>query len=173
MATETTPDTRPFTTFNFLVDVMAEGTGDRICGAAFAEVDGLEMTLEPKTVREGGRNTGPIHMAGPVSYGQLTLKRGLTHSFDLWNWFERVASDAERGLRAEVVVVMLSSGPAPGGIAGPPAASEHPEQARFVLTGCLPVKLKGPSLNAKDGLLAVEEVQIAFETLSLVPPSEE
>jgi phage tail-like protein len=154
------------------VEISEEATGEAITTAGFAECEGLELTLEPKTVREGGRQ-GPVHVAGPVSYGQLTLKRGLTQSFDLWNWFERVASDAERGLRAEVVVVMLSSGPAPGGSEGSRMASERPEQARFVLTGCLPVKLKGPSLNARDGLLAIEEVQIAFETLSLVPPSEE
>jgi hypothetical protein len=41
------------------------------------------------------------------------------------------------------------------------------EVARFKLTGCLPVKLKAPPLNAGDGLIAIEEAQIAFETLEV------
>jgi hypothetical protein len=43
---------------------------------------------------------------------------------------------------------------------------------RFVLTGCLPLKLKAPALNAQDGTVAIEEMQIAYETLSL-PAAEE
>ena len=31
----------------------------------------------------------------------------------------------------------------------------------------LPVKLKAPPLNAKDGMVAVEELQLAYEWLSL------
>ena len=162
--------TPPFTAFNFAVEITDEASGDAITSAAFSECDGLEITLEPKTVREGGR-PGPVHLAGSVSYGQLTLKRGMTSGFDLWRWFERVSHGGERGLRAEVMVVMLASGPPAG--AEPRPESERPEQARFVLTGCLPLKVKGPALNAKDGLLAVEEVQIAFEHLTLEPPPED
>ncbi len=69
---------RPFTAFNFHVEITVEGIAEQVCDAEFSECDGLEMTLEPKTIREGGRNSGPVHMTGPVSYGQLTLKRGMT-----------------------------------------------------------------------------------------------
>ncbi len=85
---------RPFTAFNFVVLIdlsKVEGVKTLACNAAFSECDGLEMTLEPKTIREGGRNTGPVHLAGPISYGQLSLKRGMTQGFDLWKWFDKVA----------------------------------------------------------------------------------
>jgi hypothetical protein len=36
-----------------------------------------------------------------------------------------------------------------------------------VLSRCLPVKIKAPALNAKDGLIAVEELQVAYESLEL------
>jgi hypothetical protein len=36
-----------------------------------------------------------------------------------------------------------------------------------VLEGCLPVKLRAPGLNAKDGGIAVEEMQIVYESLRL------
>ena len=153
------PDARPFTAFNFSVEITldgVDGVSSPICGAAFSECDGLEITLEPKTIREGGRNNGPIHLAGAMSYGQLTLKRGMTNSFDLWKWFEQLATKGQGGYRTTASVISL-------------AADGVTEQVRFELTGCLPIKLKASALNAKDGLVAVEEIQIAYETMRLKP----
>ncbi len=147
-------DVRPFTSFNFLVEIEVAGVSDMICAAYFSDVDGLEMNLEPKTIREGGRNTGPVHMAGGVGYGQLSLKRGMTANFDLWNWFEAVAAPGQAGLRGSADISMLSS--------------DGTQQTQFRLTGCLPVKLKAPALNAKDGLIAIEEMSIVYESLTMV-----
>jgi phage tail-like protein len=154
-ATETL--TPPFTAFNFRVELTLREGGQPLCAAAFAECNGLEMTLEAKTIREGGNNSRPIHLIGPVSYGQLTLKRGMTTTPDLWNWFDEVLQDGNHGLRASGEVVVLSS-------------DRSTEQARFILSGCLPVKLKAPALNAKDGLIAIEEMQIAYEMLTFKRP---
>jgi hypothetical protein len=41
------------------------------------------------------------------------------------------------------------------------------ERARFLLHRCLPIKLKAPPLNAKDGLVAIEELQLAYDSLSV------
>jgi hypothetical protein len=43
--------------------------------------------------------------------------------------------------------------------------------ARFVLSRCLPAKLKAPSLNAREGGVAIEELQLAYEALELKPGS--
>src|SRR5688500_17789523 len=80
----------PFAAFNFAVEIDVEGVADRVCAGAFAECDGLEMTMEAKTIREGGNNGRQIRLTGPTSYGQLTLKRGMTANFDLWRWFDAV-----------------------------------------------------------------------------------
>ena len=72
---------------------------------------------------------------GHVTYSQLTLRRGMTTNFDLWRWFEKVASRDGGGVRATAEVAML--------------ASDGTEQARFLLSGCLPVRLKAASLNRK------------------------
>ena len=45
-------------------------------------------------------------------------------------------------------------------------AANGSEKARFVLERCIPVKLKAPTLNAKDGTVAIEELQIAYESLT-------
>lgn len=141
----------PFTAFNFSVEIEVEGVASRICNAAFAECDGLEMTMEPKTIREGGNNAVQIHLAGPVSYGQLTLRRGMTANFDLWTWFTRAQADPT--LRADAQVVMLTP--------------DREEAAVFALRRCLPIKVKAPTLNAKDGVIAIEEFHLAYESLTL------
>lgn len=144
---------RPFTTFNFRVEISLPDQ-DNLCNAAFSECGGLEVSMSPTTIREGGNNNRPIHLTGPLTYGQLSLKRGMTASFDLWKWFERFSQPGNGGLRAEIHVTML-------------AADGETEQVGFKLTGCVPTKLVVPPLNAADGLVAVEEMQIAYETLSL------
>lgn len=144
--------TYPFTNFNFSVEINRGGDGTPLAHAAFAECDGLEMNMEVKTIREGGGNDRQIRLNGPVAYGQLTLKRGMTEGFDLWRWFRDSVADPR--LRASAEVVLL-------------AADGATVRARFVLSRCVPVKLKAPALNAKDGQIAVEELQVAYETLSL------
>lgn len=146
---------RPFTTFNFKVSLEVE-QGKVLCEAEFSDCDGLEMSMEPKTIREGGNNGRQIHLAGPISYGQLSLKRGMTENFALWRWFEQVQQN--RKLRASGRILMLSSD------------RGEQEDVRFNITGCLPVKLKAPTLNAKDGQIAIEEMQVAYETLHLTEP---
>src|SRR4030095_2401668 len=148
----------PFTTFNFLVWLWIEnadglGLSTPLCDSEFAECDGLEMTMEPKTVREGGNNTQQIRLVGPVSYGNLTLKRGMTPNLDLWNWFLAASGSAARGALAQGVIIMLDAGKRPSLI--------------FNFTDCLPIKIKAPALNAKDGLVAIEEMQIAYSSFTV------
>lgn len=144
----------PFTAFNFSIELTVAG-GAPVCNASFSECDGLELNQEVKTVREGGNNGVQIRMAGPTAYGTLTLKRGLTSSFELWDWFERVQTDPS--VRADATVVLL-------------AEDRTSERARWILHGCLPLKLKAPPLNARDGMVAVEELQVAYQSLKLQRP---
>src|SRR5687768_15651138 len=80
----------PFTAFNFAVAINIPDISTEACNASFSECDGLDMTMEVKTIREGGNNGRQIRLAGPLSYAQLTLKRGMTATFDLWRWFAAV-----------------------------------------------------------------------------------
>ena len=148
----------PFTAFNFVVEIEVPGVSPRACNAAFSDCDGLEMTLEAKTIREGGNNNAQIRLPGPVAYGTVTLKRGMTASFDLWDWFNAVTRPGNGKLRATTTIVLL-------------AADGQAERARYVLHRCLPVKLKAPALNAKDGAVAIEELQMAYEYLDFIKPN--
>lgn len=155
-AFETVAD--PYTAFRFEVvlelDESISGVASPVCNAAFAECDGLEMTMEPKTFREGGNNAQPIHRIGPTSYGQLTLRRGITDNLDLWTWFAAAATPG-RVSTAKGQVTLWDADGTP--------------RLTFALTGCLPIKVRGPSLNAKDGQVAIEEMQLVYSGLSVRP----
>jgi phage tail-like protein len=151
-------DEYPYTAFRFDVQLHIDNPqrfelSNPLCDAAFAECDGLEMTMEPKTVREGGNNTEQIHLVGPVSYASLTLKRGMTGNLDLWRWFSAAAGGEGRGLTAAGLVIMRDG-------AGVP-------KLHFKLTGCLPIKIMAPALDAREGLLAIEEMQIAYRSFTI------
>lgn len=147
----------PFTAFNFAVEIEVPGISPKLCNASFAECDGLDMSMEIKTIREGGNNTAQIRFPGAVTYGNVTLKRGMTPNFDLWDWFSALYTPGKLGTRATAKIVIF-------------AADGSTERARFVLHRCLPGKVKAPGLNAKDGLVAIEELQLIYESLQLVKP---
>jgi phage tail-like protein len=153
-------DTYPFIAYNFAVEIDVRGIAPLLCFAAFSECDGLEMTMDVKTIREGGNNTRQIRLIGPANYGQVTLKRGMTANFDLWDWFDAQQHGSPQQLRSELrgeaKITLLSS--------------DRKEKARFVLKSCLLTKLKAPPLNAKDGVVAIEELQLTYESLSFEQP---
>jgi len=150
----------PFSAYNFSVEIDVPGIASQLCAAAFSECDGLEMTMDVKTIREGGNNTQQIRLAGAVNYGPVTLKRGMTASFDLWDWFDAqqhaTPSQLRGDYRGEAQIVLLSP--------------DRQEQARFILRKCLLTKLKAPALNAKDGVIAIEEMQLTYESMTLQRP---
>src|SRR5215204_5453498 len=143
----------PFMAFNFAIEIKVEGVAMQICDAAFAECDGLEMTMDVKTIREGGNNGRQIRLTGPINYASLTLKRGMTETFDLWKWVELMQTNPETRADASVVIFAPDKD----------LDDKRKVKAKFLLTGCLPVKLKAPPLNAKDGGVAIEELQLAYE----------
>lgn len=151
----------PFNTFNFHVQLnipnaAALELASPLCDMEFSELDGLEMSMEPKTVREGGNNTEQINLVGPVKYSNLTLKRGMTSNLDLWKWFMASAGNTARSTRASGTILVKDA--------------KGNNRARFNLYGCLPIKVKAPAFNAKDGGIAIEEMQIAYTEFSINSP---
>jgi phage tail-like protein len=147
----------PFTAFRFEVvlelETPVDGLTGTLCDAAFAECDGLEMTMEPKTVESGGVNNRQIHLIGPVKFAQLTLKRGMTSNLQLWQWMAMTAQGTVA--LASGTVTMWDSDSTP--------------VIEFALENCLPVRMRAPSLNAREGLVAVEELALVYETMSVTP----
>lgn len=153
-----TPETEaPFAAFRFQVDFLQGGSRVSLARGAFSECSGLEASMEPKVIKEGGRNYGAVQRVGPVTFAAVVLKRGLTSNWDLWKWFSRVAQGAS-AYRLDLEISILAPGD---------------DQPRFVwmLQGCLPTKFKVPDLDASSEQIAVEELHLAYEALWLQSPS--
>jgi phage tail-like protein len=147
----------PFTAWAFAVELRLPGSAEPLCQAAFSECDGLELRRSITTLRDGGDAGAARLFPGPESFGHVTLRRGMTSTFDLWGWWERVRRDPT--LRASCDVIVLS----------PDLAQER---VRFRLHRCLPAKLTGPRLNATGNDIAIETLEIACEGIEIVRPGE-
>ncbi|HEX5125590.1 MAG TPA: phage tail protein [Rhodocyclaceae bacterium] len=145
----------PLHVFRFQVNFkQASGTGSvQMCSGAFAECSGLEATMEPKVIKAGGQNYGPTQRAGQVSFATVILKRGMTSTRDLWNWFQMVGGGGY-AYRLNVEIEMRDT-------ANNPVLT-------WGLTNCLPVKFKAADLNAKGTDVGIEELHLAHEGLRLV-----
>ncbi|KPJ93154.1 MAG: phage tail protein [Gammaproteobacteria bacterium SG8_11] len=150
--------------FRFQVDFKeqlltsdSEGSKVVLCSGAFAECSGLEATMEPKVIKEGGRNWGANQRAGKVTFATLILKRGMTTTKDLWTWYEFVGTGKYAHRLNAVITMFDNSGKAVLG---------------WKLTRALPIKFKAADLNAKGTDVAVEELHLAHEGLSMVGSKE-
>ncbi|MFE9690610.1 phage tail protein [Micromonospora sp. NPDC005806] len=151
------PLDQPFVAFRFEVvldlDEPTAGLASPLCEAAFAECDGLELTMQVKTLEVGGVNDRQVHLIGPVTAGQLTLKRGMTTNLQLWDWFARGTRPGSV-LTAHGQIVVWAADGTPG--------------LEFTLTGCLPVRMRAPGLNAAGaGGVAIEELALVYEKLEV------
>lgn len=150
----------PWHVFRFQVDFETDPLGGGantpvpLCSGAFAECTGLEATMEPKVIKEGGNNYGAIQRCGPVTFATVVLKRGMTATRDAFKWFELVGNGKYAYRLAATITMFDTSGK---GVLS------------WKLARALPVKFKSADLNAKNTEIGVEELHLAHEGLSVLP----
>jgi phage tail-like protein len=148
----------PLHVFRFQVDFNVAGSDSSsvaLCSGSFSECTGLEATMEPKVIKEGGRNYGVVQRSGPVTFATVVLKRGMTKTRDLYKWFELVGNGSY-AYRLDATITMFDT-------AGAGVLS-------WKLESAIPVKLKAADLNAKNTEVGVEELHVAHEGLMLLMP---
>lgn len=135
-----------------------EGADLSLCGGRFSECTGLEATMEPKVIKEGGRNYGAAQRVGPVTFGTVILKRGITENRNLWQWYEMGTLKGAYTYRLTVTVTMF----------------DHVGKAilSWRLINALPTKFKAADLNAKGTEVGIEELHLAHEGLIPDDPGE-
>ena len=119
----------------------------------FREVQGLDAehsVIEHTSVDDQGR---PVvrKVAGPQKWSNITLKRGVDESTDLWQWRDSVIKEGPDKARTDGFIELLD-------YSGTPIA-------RWKFIQGWPIKYTGASLDPKSSEVAVEEVQIAHEGL--------
>ena len=136
--------------------------GRKIGDGGFQECSGLELEAEVQEFLEGGRNDEVIRRPGRVKLQPLVLKRGMFSTTDggtgdgeLWHWFQAVVAGERPIERLDGLVSIIHP-------------SGTPVSASWGFWRGLPLRIKGPTLNAESGDIAVEELHIAPEGLRLL-----
>lgn len=158
-------DIFPLHVFRFHIDFVEDplpGGGDSrqnvlLCSGAFADCSGLEATMEPKVIKEGGRNYGAAQRSGPVSFATVILKRGLTTTRHLWTWFDLVSNQGKYAYRLTAFVNVYNT-------AGEAVLAWKLQQA-------LPIKFKAADLSARSTEIGIEELHLAHEGLCIAEPT--
>jgi phage tail-like protein len=135
----------PFKSFSFLVEI------DGVAAATFRSVSGLAAEAEVIEFRQlGGSHS--IKLPGRIRYPNVILRRGLTTSRDLWDWWETVRDGAIQ--RRTVLIAVLDD-------AGQPVL-------RWRLSEAWPAKWELSELDASKNEIAIESLELAHEGLELV-----
>ena len=124
----------------------------------FQECSGLELEQDVQEYLEGGRNNGIVRRLGRVKYPPLVLKRGMFFANNqvnrqLWIWLQDMVRGIRPAVRYDGEIQVYHVG--------------QSTVARWTFSRGLPLRIKGPELNAKTGEIAIEELHIAHEGLRL------
>jgi phage tail-like protein len=135
----------PYPALNFAVEI------DGVNVALFAEVSGLDVTIDVIEYRNGAEDITVRKLPGLAKYSNIVLKRGIVGDLSLWQWLSTVRQGAAQ--RRNGVIVLLD---------------EHRDAVlRFRFQRGWPCKLVGPTFNARSNEVAIETLEICHEGLDI------
>lgn len=143
---------RPYATFNFLVDL---GTGNADGPeAGFQEISGIGMEVSVAEYRNGNSKENNVQkLTGLSKFDNITLRRGIIGSLDLFAWLNDIRNGNQNALRT--VTIQLQNEDHTGVV-----------QTWKLLRARIVKHISGP-LHAKGSDVAMEEIVLAYERLEL------
>ncbi|GAA0377085.1 phage tail protein [Bacillus horti] len=120
--------------------------------AGFSEVTGLQTEQELHQYYEGGLNEYPHQFPKRMKYSNLVLKRGISHSTLLWEWYMSV-QPGQSFRRDGAIILVDRSGM---------------EICRWNFTGAYPIKWSGPDLNATRNEIGIESIELVHTGLKAI-----
>jgi phage tail-like protein len=157
-------DSELLQTFRFKVTLTRNNPGQgpaSLGDGAFSECSGLELEADVKEYLEGGRNDGVVRRVGRAKLAPIVLKRGMfrpgpndTADGALWDWLTGMVSGRLPVPRYDGEIEIQSR-------------TGQRVDALWTFDRALPSKVTGPTLNAKTGEIAMEELHLVHEGLRL------
>jgi phage tail-like protein len=138
----------PYGAFNFLVEIDGQEFG------GFSDVSGLSTDITVAEYRNGNDRVNHVRkVPGMHKVSDVTLKRGIVNSTDLWAWISQTRTASVAAQRA-VTVTLLDEARA--------------AVQSWRLRGVIPMKYSGPTLAAKGGGdVAMEELVLSVEDFEI------
>jgi len=124
---------------------------DGIAEAAFMECSGLEVETEVLDFEEGGVNDRVHKLPGRTKFTNVSLKKGVTDSNELWEWYLKVTQGKVE--RKNMSIVLCDA--------------QKVEVKRWNFERAYPIKWVGPGLKSEENAVAIEALDIVHEGMSL------
>ena len=143
---------RPYSNFNFLVDLGTGNTDGPEAG--FEEVFLPEVWLEVIEYRNGNEKENSVRkLTGLDHCGNVTLKRGVIGSLNLYQWYNDIRNGDQNAYRT--VTIQLQN-------------EDHTMVVQtWKLLRARLVRLKWGALNARNKEVMVEYAELACERLEM------
>jgi phage tail-like protein len=143
---------RPYTQFNFLVDLgdgVTEGPN-----AGFQEVSAISTEVAVIEYRNGNSKENSVQkITGLNKATDVTMKRGIIGSLNLYQWLDEIRNGDQNALRT--VTIQLQN-------------EDHTEIVQtWKLRRARIIKYASGPFNAKGSDVAMEELVLAYERLEL------
>jgi phage tail-like protein len=120
----------------------------------FTDVSGLSTEMVMAEYRVGSAKENFVHKLpiGMQKTGDVTLKRGIVDSKELFNWIKAVRKDGYAAKRDVIITLRSETGEA---------------VRKWTLRSVSPSKYTGATLNAKGGDVAMEELVLNAEAFEM------
>lgn len=143
--------------FHFLV--RFEGLLTRFPGIpdiGFQSVSGLSSEVGTEEYHEGGENRFKHRMPNPVTYGNLTLKRGMLIGSQLMQWYRESVEGFT--FEAHDLTVMLLN-------------PDHAPIQAWNFINAWPVKWDIEGMNAEENGIMAESIEFAYQYFRRLDPT--
>jgi phage tail-like protein len=143
---------RPYTQFNFLVDIGDGNTAGP--GAGFQEVSAIATEVAVSEYRNGNSKENSVRkITGLNKAADVTLKRGVIGSLSLFQWLDDIRNGNQNAVRT--VTIQLQS-------------EDHSEVVQtWRLLRARIIKHSSGPFDAKSSDVAIEEIVLAYERLEI------
>jgi phage tail-like protein len=131
----------PYRGYNFLVEI------DGMTQAGFQELSGLDASVDSVDYREGGDPNHLRKLPGLNKFSNITLKRGVTDSDELWKWLNTSLSGKPERRNGSIVLLDGAGN----------------EKLRWNFFNAWAAKWTAPSFNAQSTAVAIESLEISTE----------
>jgi len=139
------PEKDPLVSSWFGVEFQGQVVG------AFRECTGLGSENEVVEYKASGQKGEFVikKVPGRLKWNNITLKRGITDAMDMWQWRKLVEQGKINDARKNGTITMYNQ--------------QGDAIAKWNFTNAWPSKLSGPSANAGNNEVAIEELELTHE----------
>ena len=140
--------TDPYRGFRFRVEI------DGIRTAAFTEASVPSSEVTSTDYREGTDPPVVRKLSTMNTYGNLTLKRGMSDSKELYDWNKQVQTTGAQGARKSISLILIDD--------------EGKDKIRWDIIEAWPTKYESAGFNSTGKDVVIETLEIVHEGITRV-----